>query len=99
MNFTRTSLADLLCQACENEGFTLTKAGSLRVADGIVDRLAEELVQGNHIRFKDIGVLKPSEHKAREARNPRTGEAVHIPARRTIRFVTGKGLKAALNGV
>lgn len=40
-----------------------------------------------------FGKLVLSERKAREGRNPQTGESIQIPAKTTLKFRVGKGLK------
>jgi len=43
-----------------------------------------------------FGTFKVSKRKARKGRNPRTGEAIKIKAKRVPKFVPGKGLKDAV---
>ncbi|HEX7174376.1 MAG TPA: HU family DNA-binding protein [Pyrinomonadaceae bacterium] len=40
-----------------------------------------------------FGKLVLSERKAREGRNPQTGETIQIPAKTTLKFRVGKGMK------
>ena len=40
-----------------------------------------------------FGKLVLSERKAREGRNPQTGESIQIPAKTTLKFRVGKGMK------
>src|SRR5687767_14684994 len=40
-----------------------------------------------------FGKLVKSERKAREGRNPATGETIQIPAKTTLKFRVGKGMK------
>lgn len=40
-----------------------------------------------------FGKLVRSERKAREGRNPATGETIHIPAKTTLKFRVGKAMK------
>ncbi|HEY0408295.1 MAG TPA: HU family DNA-binding protein, partial [Pyrinomonadaceae bacterium] len=40
-----------------------------------------------------FGKLVLSERKAREGRNPATGETIQIPAKTTLKFRVGKGMK------
>ena len=56
-----------------------------RVFDGIVDALVNE----GRIELRNFGVFEVKKSKAREARNPRTGEAVMVPERNRIRFKAG----------
>jgi len=40
-----------------------------------------------------FGKLVRSERKAREGRNPATGETIQIPAKTTLKFRVGKAMK------
>jgi integration host factor subunit beta len=51
--------------------------------------IKEILVDDSHIELRNFGIFKVKERKARKARNPRTGEAVIVPARRTVVFKPG----------
>jgi DNA-binding protein HU-beta len=44
-----------------------------------------------------FGSFKVVDRPEREARNPRTGEKIEVPASKVPKFVPGKGLKDALN--
>ncbi|MBN6742941.1 HU family DNA-binding protein [Acidithiobacillus sp. MC6.1] len=52
----------------------------------MVDRMAEGLVSGRALHIRGLGTIKPVLQKARNARNPITGEAILVPERRTLRF-------------
>ncbi|WP_237755347.1 MULTISPECIES: HU family DNA-binding protein, partial [Pseudomonas] len=45
-----------------------------------------------------IGKLKVSERPARTGRNPQTGKAIEIAAKRVAKFVPAKALTDAING-
>lgn len=64
--------------------------------DAMLDVIGEELASGGEVRIHGFGVFKAVERKAREARNPKTGETIQIPAKRVVRFVPGKELKNRL---
>ena len=57
--------------------------------DGITKTLTEE---GN-IELRNFGVFKVKKRKPRQARNPRTGESVMVPARRAITFKPGREMQ------
>jgi nucleoid DNA-binding protein len=56
----------------------------------LFDGITEILVEEGNIEFRNFGVFKVKKRKARPARNPRTGEAVTVPSRRTITFKPGR---------
>ncbi len=45
---------------------------------------------------EDFIYLVLSQRKAREGRNPATGETIQIPAKTTLKFRVGKGMKDAV---
>ena len=54
--------------------------------------ILDNLGKGERIEIRDFGVFQIMERRARVARNPRTGEKVHVDAKRTVKFKTGKAL-------
>ena len=69
-----------------------------RVALNVLDELAAIAYQEAENTFTIPGIAKLSvvERKARMGRNPATGETIHIPARKVVKF---KALKACSDGV
>lgn len=59
--------------------------------------VTEALVNGENVQMVGFGTFKTAERKARTGRNPKTGEAIQIPAKTAINFTAGKGLKDAVN--
>lgn len=60
------------------------------------ERLAKAALAGNEVRIHGFGTFRTAEKKAGMRRNPRTGEAVHVPARRVLRFKPSTTLAATL---
>jgi nucleoid DNA-binding protein len=59
------------------------------VFDGIIETLATE----GRVELRNFGVFEVKKRKARAARNPRTGEAVAVPERVTVRFWAGREME------
>ena len=59
---------------------------------------AAELLAGGEVSLPGLGKLKVKDTNARTGRNPRTGEAIEIPAGRKVVFSPGKDFKEALHG-
>jgi DNA-binding protein HU-beta len=55
-----------------------------------------ELKKGGSVNLVGFGSFKVVHRPAREARNPRTGAKIRIPARKAPVFRAGKGLKETL---
>ena len=74
----------------------------LRDVEKIVDTVFEEitaaLADGNRVELRGFGAFSVKHREARMGRNPRTGESVHVEAKRLPFFKTGKGLRERLNG-
>lgn len=62
------------------------------------DVATRELATGGEVPLPGLGRLKVKERAARTGRNPRTGEALAIPASRVAVFVAGKKLDSAVRG-
>ncbi len=75
-------------------GFTKKDADKFLTA--FQDVVVEALKNGESVNLVGFGVFKVVERPAREARNPRTGERISIPARRVPQFKAGKGLKESV---
>lgn len=56
----------------------------------------DSLVDGRRVELRDFGVFSPKDRDARTARNPKTGEAVKVPATRVATYKVGKQLKERL---
>ncbi|WAC22159.1 integration host factor subunit beta [Blastomonas sp. SL216] len=61
--------------------------------DNIIDRLAE----GGRVELRGFGAFSTRAREPRKGRNPRTGEAVDVPAKRVPYFKPGKEMRARLN--
>ncbi|RMG14586.1 MAG: integration host factor subunit beta [Planctomycetota bacterium] len=63
------------------------------VCQSYLDQIVEELAKGNRLEFREFGVFELKRRKERTARNPKTGEAVHVPARTVVSFKPGRLMK------
>jgi DNA-binding protein HU-beta len=64
------------------------------VLSALTESMKEEvLMGGNEIRIRDFGTFKPKSSAAREGRNPKTGEAIHIKSSKSIGFSCSSSLK------
>ena len=61
--------------------------------DNMLEIMQETLAADEDVSFPGFGILYTAERSARRCRNPRTGEAIDVPARKTVRFVPGQRLK------
>lgn len=63
----------------------------------IIERMQGELGEGGRIEIRGFGAFSLHERKARVGRNPKTGEAVEIPACYKVHFKPGKAMKERVN--
>ncbi|TVP60254.1 MAG: integration host factor subunit beta [Gemmatimonadales bacterium] len=73
--------ADLVEQIADAIGPGVTKKDCALVVDGFLNAVKQALEAGESIEIRGFGTFKLRRRKARTARNPRTGEAVEVPAR------------------
>ena len=75
-----------------------TKVQAEMVVDTIFDSIVNTLKKGEEVAIAGVGKFTVKLRKAREARNPRTGETVKVPAMRAPKFRAAKGLKDSVKG-
>ncbi len=75
----------------------LTKKDSEAALNGVIDVITEALAKGDKVQLIGFGTFETKTRAAREARNPRTGEAVKIAEYKAPAFKAGKALKDAVN--
>lgn len=86
---TKAQLAQLLF-----ERIGLNKREAKDMVDAFFDLLTEQLVAGNEIKLSGFGNFQIRTKAPRPGRNPRTGEAIPIQARRVVTFHASHKLKA-----
>ena len=86
---------DFIKKFAEANGLSsISKAANL--VNSFLGLVEGELVAGNKVNFTGFGQFSPVVRAAREGRNPGTGEPIHIPAKKTVKFTAGKKLKDAV---
>lgn len=76
---------------------TLTQENVHAVVQDMLSTIADVLLEGRAIEFRDFGVFETVVRKARVGRNPKKPtETVQIPNRRTVKFRPGRAFKALL---
>jgi DNA-binding protein HU-beta len=71
----------------------MTKVRTLRVIDGFLDQIMRALKKGDRASLVGFGTFNVARRRARRGRNPQTGAPITIPARRVVRFTSGKTLR------
>jgi len=63
----------------------------------ILSEIKRALKRGDRVELRGFGVFSTNIQKPRISRNPKTGEKVHTPEKRTIHFKMSKDLFKKLN--
>ena len=73
-----------------------TKAAAEKAFDTFCSIISGKLNKGERLRLPGVGSFTVSKRAARKGRNPQTGAAIKIPARKVVKFSVAKGLKKSL---
>lgn len=63
----------------------------------IFDSMADALAKGHRIEIRGFGSFAITQRPARTGRNPRSGEAVHVPEKKVPHFKPGKALREVVD--
>ena len=88
---TKTELIALIAS---KTGVSKRLAGDM--VNAFLDGVTASLKKGNKVTLTGFGTFKISNRAARNGVNPRTGEALKIPAMKLPTFKAGKALKLAV---
>lgn len=73
-----------------------TKVQAEEVVDGIIEAIVSTLKKGDEVSIAGLGIFSTKTRAARQARNPRTGETISVPAMKVPKFRAAKALKDAV---
>jgi len=73
-------------------GAGISKTAASKALDAYVGAVTKELKKGGKLGLVGFGTFSVTKRKAREGRNPQTGKAIKIPAKKVVKFKAGKGL-------
>lgn len=86
-----------LVQSLSHDNPDLSHKEIERVISTFFDTIAERLAQGGRVELRGFGAFSTRARTARTGRNPRTGDAVAVDAKRVPYFKPGKEMRARLN--
>ena len=75
----------------------LSKADAERTFDGMTNIILDALKDDESVKIAGFGTYKVAKRKARQGRNPRTGETIQISASQKVKFLPAKALKEMFN--
>ena len=85
---------ELIAKMAGSAGITKVAAG--QALEAFTGAVTTTLKKGRKVSLVNFGTFTVAKRKARAGRNPRTGEALRIPAARVPKFSAGKALKTAV---
>lgn len=91
---TKAQLAELLF-----EQIGLNKRESKDMIDAFFDLISDDLVDGSDVKISGFGNFQIRTKASRPGRNPRTGEAIRIEARRVVTFHASHKLKDQIQNI
>ncbi len=86
-----------LVQKLANEYAGLKTSEVERIVDTFFEEIIGQLEAGGRVELRGFGAFSTRERQARTGRNPRTGDAVDVPAKRVPFFKAGKAMRERLN--
>jgi len=88
---TKAELVDRIAKDAD-----ITKTQADKAANSFLAGVTDALKGGGKVTLVGFGSFGVAERKARIGRNPQTGAALKIPARKAVSFTVGKALKEAV---
>lgn len=92
---TKSELVDKIVEA----NVMLTRKESELVVNIVFDSMCDALKKGEKVEIRGFGSFTIRERDAREARNPKSGAVVNIPAKKVPFFKTGKELRERVDNL
>jgi DNA-binding protein HU-beta len=75
----------------------ITKSAAATAVESLVAGVTSALKKNQRVTLVGFGTWSVNKRRARTGRNPQTGEAIKIKAKKAVRFKAGKKLETALN--
>ena len=76
----------------------LPKSQAAKAVNAMVETISEALAKKEGVSLTGFGSWRVTETKARQGRNPRTGQAINIPAGSRVSFRPGSTLSTGVRG-
>ena len=88
MPLSKSDIAQIVAQKAG-----LPKSRADDVVSLVFDTIQDSLRTGERVSIVSFGTFEVRTNKGRMGRNPKTGETIYIPEKRSVKFKAGKGLK------
>lgn len=90
---TKADLVDAVASQAD-----ISKRSASHIVELMLSEITGALQKGERVALTPFGSFVVRQRRAREGRNPLSGETINIPARTVPAFVAGRSLKDAVNG-
>lgn len=88
--------AQLVAKLAEAGGVNKKQADEILTS--LIDTVIKTVKKGESVKITGLGIFRLRKMKARMGRNPQTGEAIKIPARKKVGFSVAKSFKDSVLG-
>lgn len=88
------SKKDIIDRVAEETG--LTKKAASDAVSVVFAEITDTLIAGGELSINGFGKFEAVEKPAHQARNPRSGEMIDVPASKSVKFKASKTLKDAV---
>jgi DNA-binding protein HU-beta len=92
----RMTQTDIINHLADKSG--MKKADAKEFFNTLAALATSEVKKNGEFTLPGFGKLVKATRKAREGRNPATGDTIKIPAKTTVKFRLGKAMKDAVGG-
>ena len=85
---------DLIKEIATSAGISQTDAG--KTLNALMKSIEDGLTKDGKVTLVGFGTFSTVERNERQGRNPQTGKAITIPAKKVVKFKPGKALAEAV---
>ena len=85
---------ELVAAVAEKAG--LKKEDAAKAVNAVFEAISDALIEGEKVQLVGFGSFQVKERAEKQAKNPRTGEKITVPATKRPSFTAGKVLKDAV---
>ncbi|PID75724.1 MAG: DNA-binding protein [Deltaproteobacteria bacterium] len=75
----------------------ISKAAAEKALNGTLVAIEKSLKKGDKVTLVGFGTFSVTKREARQGRNPQTGKAIKIPAKKVVKFKAGNKLSEEVN--
>lgn len=93
-NVTTITKADLCKHLMEK--LPVAKEEAEILLNAFLQTIVDSLKKGDGVELRGFGSFRLRDRKARQGRNPRSGETIQVPPKRVVYFKLGKELRSRL---